>query len=249
MTDPKPLLDINEGSRPSQLTLDLEALGEQKIGEGGEEARQRHRDALAAARREVAPFDAAALRARAKPAEVVSLSRWRSRRYALVGGLAAMAAATLLMVQPGEPQPDVRAKGGPQLGWMVLHDGEVRIGDGNTAVHPGDRIQFTWAGDADDMVLVGADGSRELRVLWPSDPSAGPVPLDGDSGMLDGSVELDEAPGPELFVAVFNPDSVDAAVKQVSAALGDGRSADDLVDWGDSRRDVDVLLIPKAPSN
>ena len=153
------------------------------------------------------------------------------------------------MVRPSEPELEVRAKGGPQLGWMVLHDGEVRIGDVQTAVHPGDRIQFTWAGDAQEMVLLGSDESREVRLLWPTDPSAEPVPLDGESGMLDGSVELDDAPGPELFIAVFNPDSVDAAVEVVSAALGDGLTADGLVGWGDSRQDVDVLLIPKSPSN
>ena len=249
MTDSqRVLLDLNEGSRPSQLQLDMEALGEREVSEGGDDARRLHREALDAARRDVVPFDVAALRARAKPAEVVSLASWR-RRLGLAGGAAAMAAAALVMVNIGRPGPQVRAKGGPQVGWMALQNGDVRLGNDDLVVHPGDRLQFTWAGDAEDMVLMGADGSGELRVLWPSDAASGPVTLEGESGLLEGSVELDDAPGPELFFAVFNPDTVDSAVQQVSDALAEEASAEALVEWGDEHWDVDVILVTKAPSH
>jgi len=240
------LLDLNEGSRPSQLALDLEAMGETEVSEGGSEARRLHGEALESARRDVPPLDVAALRARAKGGEVVQLSSWR-RPALWAGGTMAMAAAAALMVLPGKPQ--VRAKGGPQVGWMVLHDGEVTLGDDDVQVHAGDRLQFTWAGQAETLVLLGADGTGEVRVLWPLDASGGPVALDAESGLLDGSVELDDAPGPELFFAVFDPASVDDAVSLVSDALAAEPSPGALVDWGDDRWDVDVLHVAKVSSD
>lgn len=205
------------GSRPSRLELDARFVGERH---GPVPAH--HQAEIDAARQVVPPLDIVALRARAAElsprAQVVPLRRRPSAWASVLGATLALAATLLLWVQP-TPSTVERIKGEalpPQLGWMVLHDGEVQLGDAGTPVEAGDQLQFTWAGDAHTIVLMGIDGTGSLTVHWPEHGDR-PVPLDPDgSELLDGSLLLDDAPGPEAFVAVFDAPSVSEARGRVA---------------------------------
>ena len=46
--------------------------------------------------------------------------------------------------------------------------------------------------------------------------------LPGSRRVLEGSIKLDQAPGPETYVAVFDPGSVEAAMELVESAFDAG---------------------------
>ena len=239
-TDP---LGINDGSRPSLLDLDRRLVGERPG-----DVPEAHRTATEAAARDVPPLDIAALRSRAR---VTDRPVRRPRRWLFAGLVAAstMAAAGALVVQPmGHPpaEPMVRAKGGSQLGWMVLRADGVQIGSAGQTVAAGDRIQFTWAGnDVSSAVVIGVDGTGTQTVLWPADASEAPVPLNGTSGMLDGSVKLDDAQGPERFFIVFDAASVAEANRRVAEGMQHAGSRTELSAWAEKHSDIDVLILEK----
>ena len=236
-------LGINDGTRPSLLDLDRRLVGEQSG-----DIPEAHRIATEAAAQDVPPLDIAALRSRAR---VTDRPVRRPKRWLFAGLVAAstMAAAGALVVQPmGTPtaEPMVRAKGGAQLGWMVLRDDGVQMGSADQTVAAGDRIQFTWAGnDVSSAVVIGVDGTGTSTVLWPADGGDVPVPLHGASGMLDGSVKLDDAPGPERFFIVFNAASVSEANKRVAEGMQKAHSRVDLEAWAGTTADIDVLILEK----
>lgn len=236
-------LGINDGTRPSLLDLDRRIVGE-RSGDVPEE----HRVATEAAAKDVPPLDIAALRRRAR---VTDRPVRRPKRWLFAGLVAAstMAAAGALVVKPmGHPPPEsmVRAKGGAQLGWMVLRDDGVQMGSADQSVAAGDRIQFTWAGnDVSSAVVIGVDGTGTHTVLWPADAGEAPVPLNGASGMLDGSVQLDDARGPERFFIIFDATSVSEANSRVAEGMRHARSRDELETWAENHRDIDVLILEK----
>jgi hypothetical protein len=239
--DPNDPLGINDGSRPSRLDLDRRLMGEVPGDIPSD-----HREAIEAAARDLPPLDLAGLRSRAR---VTERPKRRPQRWMFAGLLTmgALAATATLVVQTAPPTaaPMVRTKGSATIGWMVLHHGDVRIGDSDQAVEPGDQIQFTWAGAASTAVIIGVDGSDTPTVLWPRDEQGEPVSLNGTSGMLDGSVTLDDAPGPERFFAVFDAPSVRDAVRQVSVAIAAADSPEALLEWGDRTPGVDVIILEK----
>jgi hypothetical protein len=240
-TNPDNPLGINDGSRPSQLDLDRRLMGELSG-----EVPAAHWEQTEHAAQALAPLDLGALRRRAK---VTDRPVRRPRRWMFAGLMAAgtLAAVGALVVQPSPraPATAVRVKGGPQLSWMVLQGDEVRMGSDDRAVSPGDRLQFTWAGNVSSVVIVGVDGTGAQTVLWPASPDAAPIALDGASGMLEGSISLDDAPGPERFFAVFDAPSVSAATRRVTEAMNHADSASNLQTWVDQTPDVDVLILEK----
>lgn len=232
-------LPINDGDRPSALDLDRRLMGE--LDGPVPDA---HRAATDTAKAELPPLDIAALRHRANVSHR-PVRRPRGWMFAGLGSIGILAAAALLFVPP-EPA-STRTKGAPQLGWMVLHDGVVDMGNADRTVEAGDHIQFTWAGTADTIVLIGIDGHGEPTVLWPESPDAPPVVLDPDSGLLQGSVRLDDAPGPERFFAVFDARSVPDATARVMDAFHHHHSRAALYDWADDTPDIDLVILDKSP--
>ncbi|HCH63668.1 MAG: hypothetical protein CL927_12125 [Deltaproteobacteria bacterium] len=241
--DPTNPLGINDGSRPSHLDLDRRLMGEVPG-----DVPDAHRTQTEDAARALPPIDIEALRQRARHTDrpVRRPRRWLFPALLTAGSIAA---AGMLVVQqpPPTPTPTVRVKGGPQLGWMVLRGDDVQMGAADQRVSPGDRVQFTWAGEVSSIVLIGVDGTGEQVVLWPPTEAGQPVPLEGASGMLEGSVELDDAAGPERFFAVFDAASVSAASRRVAEGMLEADSASSLRVWADGTPDVDVLILDKIP--
>lgn len=242
-------ININDGTRPSRLTLDRRATGEL---EG--EVPQDHREALAAAKARVAPFDFEILRAAshrvveepaAPPPEPAR--RW----WSLLMPLLAAAAAMLLVVQigiPDDPLPGEgnRNRGSAFLDTFVMQDGVGQPWEPGTVLTEGDFVQFAYSADGqgDTMVLLSIDGEGTLTVFWPAEGDI-PEPVHPDGkALLEDSIELDGARGPEAFVVIFGTQTVQEAA----------RLAEDIYETGGvsgltrlASRDpaVDVVVIDK----
>ena len=242
---------LNDGSRPSRL-----AIGRELSGEAPLPADHAAHPATAAWRAEVAAarppaLDIAALRSLADaPSEgrptraagqVVPLFR---RVAPWIGGGLALAAALLLIVKP-PPRDGIRVKGDTELGFAVLRDGQPFEGDAAFEVRAGDRLRFSYrAGVHDTLVLVGVDGTGTVQTYW---PEAGSVPFaitPGERQFLDGSIQLDDAPGPEIFVASFSGADADVVRAEV-AAIYEESGVEGLVALDAARADVAILVLDK----
>lgn len=231
---------LNEGRRPSLLDL-----GRRATGEVPGEVDPLTAAAFEEAREAVAPLDLVVLRARAvrvAEAEARSAARaasedsaglpWTERLKAwwVAGALLPVLAAALLVVQlptPGEGPSDLptdRTKGrlgadSVHLDFLLLQDGDIVHGGPDVVARPGDRIQFRYeARGFEELVLLSIDGEGTLTVFWPEageEPEA--VSPRGEQ-LLEGSVILDDAPGPEAFVAIFGTASVAEAEALAAAA-------------------------------
>ena len=65
---------------------------------------------------------------------------------------------------------------------------------------------------------MSVDGAGRLNVFW---PKTGDVPESVEptgEHVLEGSVFLDDAPGPEVFIGVFGVERVSDALEQVRSA-------------------------------
>ncbi|MSQ04001.1 MAG: hypothetical protein EXR71_19290 [Myxococcales bacterium] len=242
---------LNDGSRPSRL-----AIGRDLVGECPLPAAHAAHAAATAWRAEVEsahppPLDISALRARAAahapdaparaPGQVVPLFR---RVAPWIGGAMALAAALLLIVKP-PPRDGVRVKGDTALGFAVLRDGQSFEGDADTEVRAGDRLRFSYrAGVHDSLVLVGVDGTGTVQTYWPEEGSTPFAIIPGEGQLLDGSIQLDDAPGPEVFVASFSGAEVDAVRAEVGAVY-DESGVEGLVALDEARADIAILVLDK----
>lgn len=191
---------INDGSRPSKLAMARVLTGETSGDTSRDAVDVSFLDAVEAERARVDPFDFEILRARAHRLEEAPPTRpARSRLWWFVPVLA-LAAALFLVVRP----PPNRLKGDTDLGFYVLRGAQVYPGDPDATFREGDHLQFTYrAGLNEALVLLSVDGDGRLSVFYPEQGDR-PVPIvPGDRHVLDGSVILDDAPGPEVFVAFF----------------------------------------------
>ena len=214
----------NDGKRPSLLDKGRALSGETDQAPDDAYARE-----VAEQSRAMEAFDWEILRKRAarleeeeqayRSPEPARRPWWRA--LWLVPALA-VAAAVLLFVRP---EPGVRAKGDCELEFMVLDDGEIRPGIEGEQLSAGDQIQFTYrAPGLDSLVLLSVDGEGNVTVFQP-EQGADPLPIiPGEKHVLDGSIILDDALGPEIFVAVFAPSSVEEATELASTAWDRGGS-------------------------
>jgi hypothetical protein len=220
----------NEGDRLSKLAIARRAVGE-VAGDVPPEAAAE----LADAARKVRPFDAAAIRARAQvaPAPPANNTRW----YA---GLAAVAAAFLGVFLVATPDaPVIGVRGGQRLALYTLDGDRLAAWDGG-ALHAGDVVGVrVRPGDSEGVVVLSVDGTGTATVFWPA-PGAGmeTVPSGGWTE-LPGTVTLDGAPGPEVFVAVFDLPADE--VEDAAAAAWKQGGAEGVRTWGDAAGDAIVV--------
>lgn len=262
MTMPPPpsrSLRLNDGSRPSRLELDARATGER---DGP--VPPAHQEALAAARSQMPPFDWAILQARAHqiaqqpiPIPPPPLSppipwwrQWLSLPLLLPVAVAALALA-LVVVKPatemGSRTRGIQAVPEAYLETFVLRDGVGQPWSPEVRLSAGDRVQFAYdaQGQGETLVLLSMDGEGVLSVFWPEsgDVPVAAVPM--GRTLLEGSVELDDADGPEVFVAVFGAQSVSAASDQVWARWQAAGVAG-LQALDDASPEVAVVIIERA---
>jgi hypothetical protein len=82
----------------------------------------------------------------------------------------------------------------------------------DAVVHPGDALRFSYEADRDGHLLVlDLDGRGDASVLHPFGAATSAPLAAGQRDFLPGSVVLDDAPGPEVLVAVLSPRPLDAA--------------------------------------
>jgi len=242
------LFTPNDGSRLSLLELGRRATGELEGAVDPVTA-----EAFDASRAAVAPFDYEILRARAvrieqdlprAPAERPEAPGPRSWWMVLVP--LAAAALALVMVQI----PTERLKGdGPsaRIEFLVLQDGMVKEGGPATRVRAGDQIQFTaTAHGFETLVLLGIDGTGRTAVYWPEHGTEALAIDPDETVLLDGSLRLDDAPGPEAYLAVFGVNEVGEAITMADGAYDEGGLAA-LETLAQDRLDVDLVVVERAP--
>jgi hypothetical protein len=175
------------------------------------------------------------------------------RRTWLVAPALAAAAALVLMLRVGDrppPDDDLRAKGGPSLQIVARRgDQTFRVVDGATLA-AGDAVRFVVAAPRDGHLMIASIDGRGVASLY--HPAGGdrsaPLPA-GARVELPGSIVLDDAPGPERFVALWSAASLPAApVLAALTAIGAGgpdaiRAAPPLAVGADAERS---LVIEKA---
>ncbi len=234
---------MTEPHHLSKLLLDRYLTGELSPEEASrvesrfdDRARQ-HLDAVKLARAGMPQLDIAALRARADALEVedtaeeepVDLDAYRrSRLTTVLSGLLLAAAALFAVfafssIDPETSEPASYAVRGSELTVHVAEGGELHPYEPGTAVGAGDVLGFkVLAGEHRGVVLLSVDGTGMVSVFFPAE-GVEPEPLAGPGQVeLPGTVMLDGAPGPEVFVAVFDQpaDQAKALVRETYWARG-----------------------------
>jgi hypothetical protein len=231
------MIDLNPGDRASRLELDRLATGELTADEAARVTDRLTPDGrahLEAVRNlNLPPLDVAAVRRRAAalPADPVvappAVPVAANTTWAYVGVFLTLAAALLVVARLAWTEApsgggDVRFRAGDALEVVQLVGGAPRDYAAGTPVGEGDVLGFrVQATGHEAVVLLSVDGRGQATVFWPESGEAA-EPLSGDGLVaLQGSVVLDDAPGPEVFVAVYDQD-VPAALRLVSDAWADG---------------------------
>ncbi len=148
--------------------------------------------------------------------------------------------ALVVALLPREPVPDRthdpihanRFKGEVSLDVYALQGDEVVAVTPGQPLQPGDRIQFTYtSGPLNHLVLVGVDGTGVISRYYPDEGSLSQPVVPGSEMILEDSLVLDDAPGPEVFVAVFSDQPLDVtdverATREALERSGPGESLD-----------------------
>ena len=240
-------LNINDGNRPSRLTLDQRA-----TGEVDGPVPKAHLDALVAAKSAVAPFDYEILRARSHrvvedaPAPAAAPIRpWWSVWVPLL----ALAAGLMLVVTialPDDPVPGTRTRGDAFLNTFVMQDGVGQPWEAGTVLSEGDRVQFAYNANqtGETMVLLSIDGEGTLTVFWPASGDEPVAVVPQGTHLLEDSIELDGARGPEAFVIQFGVTSVEEA-RSLAVDVFDAEGPEGLQRLARQDRSIDVVIIEK----
>jgi len=166
----------------------------------------------------------------------------RGAMAALVACAAAAVVATLLVTAGvGESPALDRLKGMTDLQAALLRDGKVVHVEPGLVARPGDEIQFRVdTADFGHVIVLGVDGTGEVSVYQPQDGGDSVAVEPGAGRTLDPAFRLDDAPGPEVYVALFTAEpfasrdaaamvrtwvddgGVDAVPAQASTAAFDG---------------------------
>lgn len=172
---------------------------------------------------------------RAVPARMPFLARFRRALSALgpsgagrrLAGAVALGAAAIalavLVPWPGAEQEPGRAgsryKADRAMEAFLLRDGRPERVEAGSTLGQGDRIQFRVSSPHSFLALLGVDGTAVVSRYIPvgGETSAPFVP--GNSRPLPDSLELDGAPGPEVFVAFLSDEAL--LVEDLESALHD----------------------------
>ena len=107
------------------------------------------------------------------------------------------------------------------------------------SVRPGDQLRFSFnAPTAGSLAIFELDGTEAVALRGSLEVKAGPA-------VLPGAIELDAAPGPEWFVAVFSTKALD--VVALSAQLrGQSRNPRLTLECGPCRIEA-VRVVKELP--
>ena len=249
---------INQGERPSRLEIGRLHAGEIR-GAEAERLRQRiQQDPLAQAwwqeldtsRSQMPPLDTEVVRSLAhRLQQDEPRPRHDGRRRSvwrwLTGGVVVAAAATLITLTVLPPSGN-RVKGGADVDFYVLRDGEVHPGQEGELHLPGDRIQFTYRSNAySSLVLVSLDGYGQVNLYYPAAGDDPVAVVPGERRVLPGSIQLDDAPDFDVFLAFFGAESVDDVMDEVEQ-VWEEQGMDGLLDLA-REPDIDIIYIDKPP--
>ena len=108
-----------------------------------------------------------------------------------------------------------------ELEYHVLADGVVRRGLPGSTVHPGDRIQLRYSTPEHPWLVVVSLDSRGAVTPFYDDAGRSLAISPGVGRLLEGSIELDDALGPERLIGCFSeePLATDRVVAAGRAAL------------------------------
>jgi hypothetical protein len=248
--------------RPSRLALDRYHTGELDPDElasleGRLDAGAReHLAALEAARTETPRPDWAEIRRRAalgdtgRAVEVPApandgrgFRRWLGPLFAV-----AAAAVALLVLTPRGTDPDyVGVKAGEQLSIYQLSGEVLTPYEPGTALGEDDVVGFKVAHVGQrGVVLLSVDGTGTISQFHPEagdEPLPLPAGEDGIEIPLPGTVILDGAPGPEVFVAVFDVSVSEARAELARRFQSGGHAA--VTDWADHTEGVVAVEVPR----
>lgn len=251
-------LNVNDGTRLSKLQLGRYAAGELTDAESAEvEARLDDADRawlaeVQDAKDSLLSFDPGSLRARASSQtaeaplhpQAANTTVW----FGLVALLAALVLGFLLVGSPTDPaeiDPNyIGARGAVDaIQVHVWTDGALHPWEGE-AVGEGDRLGFQVdATGRNGVVLLSVDGNGQVSVFWPESGNA-PEPLDGDGLVkLPGSLTLDGAPGPEVFLAVFDHTATEAVDNARRLYQSGGPEA--LTEWAERADHVEAVVLER----
>jgi hypothetical protein len=167
------------------------------------------------------------------------------RRW-LLGSAAASACAVLLTVLTWQGSDEVRLKGGTELGVYVKRAGEaspLRLVSG-AKVRAGEVLRFHYRPPSDGwLLLVSIDGTGQLTVFHPYQGTAAARVAGGTLSVLEESIALDEAPGPERLAAIFSPESF--TVEELRAWLSGPSSSAPRIDCPHCQ--VEWVVLEKSP--
>lgn len=162
--------------------------------------------------------------------QIVSAHRWRRWLGPLglasaAGVLAAVVALVVAVPARHTEEPEIQAKGSGALQIFGRRGDRVLAVEDGAILRPGDQLRFAVQSPGNSSVLIASvDGRGEASVYYPS------TPLARDGGLesiLEGSIVLDDAPGPERIFALFSDRALDIAEvkKQLDAVAAGGASA------------------------
>jgi hypothetical protein len=167
------------------------------------------------------------------------------RRW-LLGSAVASACAVLLAVSTWQGSDEVRTKGGTEFGVYVKRAGEaspLRLASG-ARVRAGEVLRFHYRPPSDGwLLLVSIDGTGQLTVFHPYQGTAAARVAGGTLSVLEESIALDEAPGPERLAAIFRPEPF--TVEELRAWLSGPSSSAPRIDC--PRCQVEWVVLEKSP--
>ncbi|MFZ5475624.1 MAG: hypothetical protein ACOZNI_02515 [Myxococcota bacterium] len=225
----------NDGARKSRLALAREATGE--LPASPETAP--FLAEVEAEKARVPAFDFAALQRRADDVVVP----FRPRAWMWVAPVLALAAAVFLAIRA--PEPGNRTKGVADLGFYLQRDGAVLPGDPSATFREGDRIQFTYRAPHDRLVLLSVDGEGRVSEYYPEAGGTGVPIVPGDRHVLEGSVILDDARGPEVFVGFFGEAWDVGRARAAAEEAFEEAGVDGLRALDEANGDVAVVVLEK----